>query len=204
MDKTRERVLAAAKESFINKGYEGARMQEIADLAGINKGLLHYYFKTKENIFHEVINEVVDSIIPRLDDLINAEGPLFQKIRQFVEFYVDLLIRNPYLPAFIISEMNLRGNWFVKDLIAKKKINPTPLFFQIEMEIRKGLIKPIHPFSLLVNLASLCVFPFIARPVFQEITGLNESEYLQMMEERKREVADFVISSIEKEIYPNG
>ena len=196
MQKTAKKVVQAATQVFINKGYEGATMQEIANEAGINKGLLHYYFKSKENLFHTVIIGVAGQIAPKIDILIESDESLAFKIQKFVEFYIDLLIKNPYLPAFVLSELNLKGEGFIREVMQEVKLNPMKLFLQIELEIREGKIRAINPFTLIMNTLSMCLFPFIARPIFREITGLTEEDYLKMMEHRKSEVVEFILKAI--------
>jgi len=196
MTETAEKVLEAATRIFINRGFEGATMQEIADEADINKGLLHYYFKSKENLFHLVIKKVAGQIVPKIDILIESDDPIPEKIRKFVEFYIDLLIQNPYLPAFILSEINLKGQLFMREILHEHKINPMKLLLQIDIEVREGRIRPINPFNLLLNTLSMCIFPFIARPIFREVSGLSEEDYLKLMQLRKNEVVEFILKAI--------
>jgi AcrR family transcriptional regulator len=196
MENTKEKVIEAAIQIFIKKGYGGARMQEIADRAGINKGLLHYYFKSKENLFHAVMLKVMQQIAPQIDLLINSEEEIRVKVRQFVELYIDILIQNPHLPAFVLAELNMNGEFFVREIFRKNKINPMKLILQIQMEIADGKLKPVNPFNLLVNILSMCIFPFIARPIFREIAGLSEDDYMKLMVLRKKEVTDFILGAI--------
>lgn len=197
MENTREKVIDAAIHVFIKKGYGGARMQEIADQAGINKGLLHYYFKSKENLFHAVMKKVTNKIDPKLDLLINSEDPIRDKMAQFVSLYIDLLLENPYLPAFVLAELNMNGELFITEIIRENNINPMKLMLQIQMEIEEGKLKPINPFNLMVNVISMCVFPFVARPILREVSGFSEEDYLKLMVLRKKEVTEFVLNAIE-------
>lgn len=196
MKKTRDKIIKAARDVFIQKGFAAARTQEIADRAKINKGLLHYYFKSKENLHHAVVNELISDMIPQLDMLFTSDEKLEVKIKQFVNLYIDFLIKNPFIPPFIISELNMRGEKFPLELMNKYKVNPMKLLFQIEYETREGLIRPVNPLQLIMNTLSLCVFPFVARPVFKTLMKINDKEFLQLMEYRKEEVSDFILSSI--------
>jgi AcrR family transcriptional regulator len=196
MKNTREKVIEAATEVFTSKGFGSARMQEIADHAGINKGLLHYYFKSKENLFHEVIKTVANKIVPKLDFIINSDDELSVKIGRFVEFYIDLLIDNPYLPAFVLAELNMNGELFAREMLGRNQVNPMKIILQIQMEIQEGKIKPVNPFDLLLNVLSMCIFPFIARPIFKEVTGLTEEDYLKLMQQRKNELTAFILNAI--------
>jgi TetR/AcrR family transcriptional regulator len=194
---TREKVIEAAKEVFVNKGYGGARMQEIADLAGINKGLLHYYFKSKENLFRAVIIQAVNLIAPKLGHLMKSDKELRVKIREFIELYIDLLIQNPHLPMFVMAEISRHEGLFLRDLMKENEINPMKIMLQIQMEMEMGTIRRMNPLNLLMNILSMCIFPFIAKPIFMEATGINQEDFLKVMELRKKEVTEFVLNAIE-------
>ena len=113
-DRTAEqRILVSAREIFHKRGFEGARMQEIADKAGINKALLHYYFRSKEKLFDAVFDEALKALLPKVKELLNAELPLFDKIKYFTENYITLLMKNMYLPVFVINEMYQNPEKFV-------------------------------------------------------------------------------------------
>jgi AcrR family transcriptional regulator len=95
---TEEKILIAARKVFIEKGWDGARMQEIADNAGINKALLHYYFRNKEQLFKRVFAGIVGKLIPNLNTIIQSEQPIFEKIQAFIDAYLDFLLANQELP----------------------------------------------------------------------------------------------------------
>ncbi|MCB0578729.1 MAG: TetR/AcrR family transcriptional regulator [Phaeodactylibacter sp.] len=198
MEETTEgKILAAAKEVFTRKGFAATRMQEIADVAGINKGLLHYYFRSKNKLFHAVFDEAFGQFALRINEVSAADMPLLEKIEAFVSQYMDTLIANPALPSFVINELNQKGEAFVKDLMSReKKPNLLPLIGQIQMEIQAGRIREVNPFHLVLNMLSMCAFPFIARPLFQGIAQIDDQTYLKLMESRKREVIDFIHNAI--------
>ena len=100
--------------------------------------------------------------------------------------------------------MNLRGEGFMKEIMQDYDINPIKLMVQVQMEIQAGKIGNINPINLLINIISMCVFPFIARPIFKEISGLNDDDYLQFMKTRKKEIVSFTLSAIKPQIYPIG
>ncbi len=196
--------MVSAREVFIQKGFAGARMQEIADLAGINKGLLHYYFKSKEALFDEVVSENVSILAPQLQKLVTSEEKVLDKVRQFVYFYIDTLMENPYLPTFILHEIHFRGDDFAKEIVKRYKINPIKLIWQIELETREGYIKPINPIQLILNVLSLCVFPFIAKPMIQQAMSISQEDFMRLMDFRKEEIAGFIIDALKNKDYPNS
>jgi len=199
-DKSAEqKILDAARNVFISKGMYGARMQDIADEAGINKALLHYYFKNKEMLFEEIFMEAAAQLFPRLNQIFSSDEALFVKIEQFCDEYITVMSANPYLPLFVLNEINQDPIYFMKKIWkGDQKPDPTKFLKQIETEVKKGKIKPISPVQLLMNLVSMTIFPFVGKPMFQMNMGLDEMQYRQIMEERKKEIPRFIIDSIRK------
>src|SRR5271169_392301 len=103
---TKEKILAAAKKVFMTKGMAGARMQDIADEAGINKALLHYYFRSKDKLFEMIYLEEAKKFFPKISMIFQSELPLFEKIKQFADEYISEILENPYLPWFVFNEIN--------------------------------------------------------------------------------------------------
>lgn len=196
---TEEKILAAAKKIFIAKGMEGARMQDIADEAGLNKALLHYYFRSKEKLFQEIYKEASQKFFPKINALFHADLPLFEKIELICEEYVTIMAENPYLPLFVLNEISRDPKNFLERIWNKQGF-PAPETFlkQIEKEVKKGSIKKIAPIQLLINLISLCIFPFAGKAMIQSINGLDEDQFRAIMTERKKEVPKFIIDSIKK------
>jgi TetR/AcrR family transcriptional regulator len=193
---TEQKILAAAKEVFLEQGMSGARMQDIADRAGINKALLHYYFRSKDKLFEVVYNEAAAQFLPRVGVLFQMEMPLFEKIEKFVSTYIDLLIENPYIPMFVLNEMHKDPNFPVTKIWGN---GPPPvhlLLKQIETEMQNGHIKPIQPMQLMLNMVSMCIFPFIARPMVKLVFGVNDKQFMAAMQERKQSIPKFIIDSI--------
>jgi len=193
---TQLRILKSARSIFHTKGLEGARMQEIADHAGINKAMLHYYYRSKEKLFDAVFEEAIERLIPKLRDLLNAEMPLFEKIEFFVDNYLSLLLNNMYMPVFLVNEMNQNPERFVKTLSEKLKLKPDVFISQIKKASKEGLIKHVDPGQLFVNLISMCVFPFVARPMIMGGFGMSEADFARFIKKRKKEIPKFVIDSI--------
>src|SRR3954454_20198668 len=103
---TEERILAAAQKVFLAKGMDGARMQDIADEAGINKALLHYYFRSKDKLFEQIFLDVASALLPRIFAILESDRGLFEKIENFCDEYISQLIETPYVPIFILNEIN--------------------------------------------------------------------------------------------------
>lgn len=198
-DSTEQKIFDAAHEVFVQKGMDGAKMQEIADRAGINKALLHYYYRSKEKLYEMVARAIIGRAVPIIREFLETDYPLEEKIRHFVTFYVDLIARNPYIPIFVISEMNKHPDRFIDHILPKEIPKPDVFLRQVEAEIAAGRIRPIKPQHLLVNMVSLCIFPFVAKPMLRIVIGMNAQEMRTFLDERKEEVLRFILASLRPE-----
>lgn len=144
-------ILEAARNVFVKKGMDGARMQMIADKAGINKTLLHYYFRSKEKLFYAVFDQVEAGGFTRFSILIEAQTSFEEVLKMFIERYISAVMDNPYLPRFILSELNSRPEMLQSRM---KNVIPNLEKIQemIQTEINSGYIRPIHPVQLMINI----------------------------------------------------
>jgi TetR/AcrR family transcriptional regulator len=189
-------ILNAAKRVFYRKGLYGARMQEIAEEAGINKAMLHYYFRSKDKLFDAVFSDAAENFFSKIENYINTDLPLFEKIEFFVENYIDLLLKNLEIPSFIITEIHHNPDR-IKRIFAEKGLTVSnKLLSDIMSAVSVGKIHPIDPFQLMLNIISLCIFPVAAKPLVQAITNKGEEDYMKFIELRKKEVSKFIISAI--------
>lgn len=195
---TEEKIFNAARIVFQKKGFAGARMQEIADEAGINKAMLHYCFKNKELMFQAVFMNAFSQLAPQINEIFNSQDSVFDKIRKFTHSYISFIMLNPYLPPFVIQEMNNNPEFVMSFLKNENRPDPTLLITQIEKEIANGIIKPINPKHLLMNLISMTVFPFAAQMMIKGMLQISDTEFNAMMEERKTSIAEQIINSIKR------
>lgn len=193
---TEEKILAAARKVFLNKGMDGARMQDIADEAGINKALLHYYFRSKDKLFEQIFLEVATGFLPRIGAILESDETLFHKIELFCEEYIGQMQKTPYVPIFILNEINRQPQAFLEKVLGARQLPLFKMVEEIAREVEAGHIKPIDPLQLLLNVLSLCLFPFLASPLVQHITGMNNEEFTDLMEQRKKDVPRMIIESI--------
>ncbi|GAA4770205.1 MULTISPECIES: TetR/AcrR family transcriptional regulator [Flavobacterium] len=195
-ENTETEILIAAKEIFQQKGMAGARMQEIADKAKINKALLHYYYRSKQLLFEAVFKSAFSLLAPQLNKVLNDDSDLFEKIRKFTENYVSFVIKHPYLPNFVIQELN-KNPEFVQKLRSEKNFPSIEKFkLQVSDAINQGIIKPIEAEQLFINIISLNIFPFIGEPLLMALVNMDKESYNKILENRKTEVAEFIINSI--------
>lgn len=194
---TEEKIFDAATEVFVEKGMDGARMQDIAGLAGINKALLHYYFRTKEKLFNAVFEMIARKILKKFAPVFDENLSLEAKIRFFFKEHISFLEENPKLPAFILNEVN-RNPVRVKQIL--KNINFEnlwkKLYEQHKEELGKYNITENTMPQLMVSVAALSVFPFAARGLIEGILDKGGIDFNTFIEERKQFAAEFVIKAI--------
>ncbi|MCD6597520.1 MAG: TetR/AcrR family transcriptional regulator [Bacteroidales bacterium] len=195
---TQELIINAARYVFIRKGYSGARMQEIADEAGINKALLFYYFRSKENLFHAIFTGVLEQIQKEIINILNSEMDLFDKLRFFFNFYIGILQKNSFVPAFLIHEVNQNAQILVDDFKKAGFTMPVHFIKQINRGVKQGRIKAVDPVQLLLNMLSLAIYPIMAEPLIKGVLNIDDDSYNEIIEKRKTELADWVIDSIKK------
>lgn len=196
-ENTESQILEAAKNVFQRKGMDGSRMQEIANEAGINKAMLHYYYRSKQILFEAVFKNAFSLLAPQLNKILNDDSSVIDKVKNFTSNYISFISKHPYLPNFIVQEIN-RNPEFINKIKNNNSNFPNLEKFkkQVANDIEKGIIKPIDAEQLFINILSLCLFPFVAKPLIKAITDVNDTAFKQIIEARKTEIADFIINSI--------
>jgi TetR/AcrR family transcriptional regulator len=198
------RILDAAHAVFIRRGTVGARMQEIADEAGVNKALLHYYFRNKDRLAGAVFERVAQTLFAKVVELARSDLPLEEKVRRIIAAYLDQFLRTPYAPAYLIGEMTQhpeRAGQLLEALGGVKGTSPAPAFLrplavQIDEGVRAGRLRPISPRQLVTNLVSLCIFPFAARPMLCAVFQLDDRGFREFIQERKTALPEFFLNAL--------
>ena len=179
-----KKILAAAKEIFMQKGLEATSMSDIAKAAGISRTLLHYYFRTKEKLFREIFRSVVDGFMPQLGKIVRGNASVRTKVEKFVDGYIDLLASMPLSPHFIINEIYRDPEGMVS------------LFLSVESE-REKKIRDFDAQHFCLSLYSQCVFPFVLSPVLKSaIFAADAKRYAEFIERLKRNIKRTAISRL--------
>ena len=190
---TEQKILEAAEEVFHEKGYDGARMQEIAEQAGINKGLLHYYFKTKDKLFEAIFSAALNHMISRILSILELDIPLEEKIDLVVEQYMGMLLKNPSMPRFVLNNLNKDPDKFIARHFKKEVKDAFAEFAaSVRKEAGEGRIREIDARHLFMNMLAMVVFPFVARPLIQVVFGADNEEFRALMTERKGHIKKFI------------
>jgi AcrR family transcriptional regulator len=193
---TEQRIFEAARNVFLKKGLSGARMQEIADEAGINKALLHYYFRTKDKLFYAIFQDTFKNMLPSIANMFGSPMPLESKIRQLTEKYFEVLNKNRYLPIFILSEIQHNPERIARIINISKYVDFGKLTYQIGEEYGIKNIDVNLTRHIFVNFISNVIFPFVGRPIIQFIFKMSEEEYHAFLEERKKLIPAIFIQTI--------
>jgi AcrR family transcriptional regulator len=183
---TEKLIKDKAKTLFFQKGFLDATTQEIADEAGVNRALIHYYFRSRDIMLDILLEETLQEKKERVRRILNSELPFREKIASYIDAVVDYGLTYPYLENFIISE-TARHPDKVRDFCLKDKVKSSDLIREgLEAEIRKKKIAPISPEHFMVNLSSLCNYPLLAKSVLQTIHGMTDAAYKKFLIERKQ------------------
>ncbi|MCW3161765.1 TetR/AcrR family transcriptional regulator [Chryseobacterium oryctis] len=180
-DQTQELIKETAKNLFFVKGKFDATTQEIADAAGINRTLINYYFRSRDNLIQIVFEEAQKVEREKSDIIMDSEMPFKEKISEFIESSLSTSLRYPYLETYIVSQIN-KGNCQRKD-IEEHDLNK--FYRDIEKEMELGRIEKMKPVQFILNMISLLVFPSAVRPLLMENLIIDDKEYDQLISERK-------------------
>ena len=189
---TERKILAAAAKVFMMKGRLGASMQNIADEAGINRTLLHYYFRNKEKLFDTVFSKVLASAFPAMVKAFMSDRPFMDKIRMFVDTWTDLLKENPYLPVFVIQEISLNQD-LLAGLIQQVGLDPDLALKGLSRELESAGIVDMDPRHLIANMLGMVLFPYIGRPLFMKVAFRDDEQaYEQFLNDRREQIPRFI------------
>jgi AcrR family transcriptional regulator len=197
---TEEKIFDAATDVFTERGMDGARMQDIADHAGINKALLHYYYRTKDHLFNAVFEKIAGTMFAKFAPVFDSNLTLEDKIRFFFREHIAFMQKNPRLPAFLLNEFH-RNPERIRKLIQSIDFNKlwTTLEAQHKEELKRYNITKENIPQFMTTIAGMSVFPFVARPVIAGIMEKMGYNFDQYIEERKEYAADFVINALKKQ-----
>lgn len=183
---TEDRIKAAARKVFHQKGFAATRTRDIAEEAGINLALLNYYFRSKQKLFDLVMVETLQSFFASVAESLNDTSLSFdQKIETFVERYLSLLIEQPQIPLFVLGEARHEPDAFIEKVGFKEKLMGSSFIEEFQQKMFRGEIAMMHPLQFLVNIMALVVFPFVASPFLKSAGKFNEEEFNFLMEQRK-------------------
>jgi len=201
---TEARILNAAHAVFVRRGTAGARMQEVAAEADVNQALLHYYFRTKERLAGAVFARAAADFFPAIIGILASDLDLDAKVARVVDTEIDHLSRKPYLPGYLISEITHhpeRARQLILSVAGQMPEHLRPRVLgvvgrQIDERVKRGTMRPIAPEQFVVNLISLCVFPFAARPMIGAMLGVDDRGFDEFIARRRRDLPAFFLGAL--------
>lgn len=189
---SRDGILAAAHTVFMRRGTSGARMQEIAREAGVNKALLHYYFGTKQALADAVFRTAASNLLPTVFEVVGSTLPLEEKIELIVARYIGFLRARPYLPGYLISELHADPERAALLLPRPSGAALAALQEQLDAGARDGALRPIRAEHFLINMVSMIIFPFLVRPMLDVIFGIGGDRFDAYLTERQQALPIFI------------
>ena len=189
---TEEKIIASAEKLFYQRGKAGCSMQDIANDAGINRTLLNYYFRSKDQLFEAVFRKAMGSFVPSLASILHSDITFQEYVPAMVETVIDTLIENPQIPTFVLQELSSNPAR-MPQIIREMGINPATAKKKMAADGVLPADQNYDSIQLIINILSLCIFPFAARPVIIDILfdGDNDA-YIAAMKERKKLVPGMV------------
>lgn len=191
---TEQRIFEAAQMVFLQKGLADTTMQDIANQAGISRTSLHYYFRNKEKLFEGILSQALDNVLPKINQTINKEIPLVEKIIEIAHNYLDLLNNNEQLPGFITLELRRDPDLVIGYIIKRSTtINFDVVEKQMRIEIAEGKVREFDLSQMVISVVGLCVFPFICKPVLDNLFLFKQDvDFNSFITERKTVVAEII------------
>jgi AcrR family transcriptional regulator len=194
-NETRQRIVQAAKVLFVKQGHDGVNMRELAEKAGVNKGLLHYYFKSKESIFTEVFQGQAGRLYTEVLDIVEGDAPFERKVERMVERYFSVLAETPSLPAFIMFEVQ-RDPGMVARSPFRDTILRIAVLIEPELKKRKLPKQRRSGVHFLVDVLSLCAFTFAMLPGIAKVMGFNTAQRAAFLRERQAHINSVLQQSL--------
>lgn len=181
---TEEKIIASAEKLFYQKGKAGTSMQDIADDAGINRTLLNYYFRSKDQLFEAVFRKAMGTFIPNLAAMMSSDVSFKDYLPALVEKIIDTMLENPQIPIFILQELSSNPER-MPQIIKEMGIDPAKVMEKMGKGIASSRMD-FDPRQVILSMISLCIFPFAAKPVALDILyGGDEEAYISAMKDRK-------------------
>lgn len=179
-------IKETAKNLFFKKGLLGATTQEIADEAGVNRALIHYYFRCREQLMETVLDDALSETRQKVHSIFESDEPFKQKIGKYLDVLIDRDLEYPYIQNFIITEIT-RNPERMKELSSRKKNYIQKVMIpELKREMEAGRVPAMNPEHFVVNLMSMCSYPLIAKPVIQNMFSFDAKEYKAFLKERKK------------------
>lgn len=179
---TEELIKKTAKRLFFGEGKFNATTQEIADSAGVNRTLINYYFRSRDNLFNLIFEDAVKREEKLREKVLFSDLPFKEKIEMYIDDSLLQAKDYPYLETYIVSRIN--DGCFYKEEDEWEKFMKR-FYEEFENEVKKGTVEKMEPLQFILNIASLVSFPVAIRPLFQSTMRISDAEYDRILSDRK-------------------
>ncbi len=194
-----QQILQCAEELFLEKGFSLVSTTDIAKKAGCNQALVHYYFRTKENLFQQIFQAKFTKFLYIFTTFDDSDEPFTTRLRKKIEAHFDLLIENRQIPFLIVNELILneeRRSALVKNIYNKNLEIYRRFDHELQEEIQKGNIRPISTLDLLINIVSMNIIIFFMLPLLESQFNFDDEEIAELLQQRKHEVVETIMCSL--------
>ena len=185
--KTEQHIKETARQVFLKEGRLLAPTQDIADAAGVNRTLLHYYFRSRDVLFNMVFTEAVTKLRERLHEVIGSTLAFREKIENMLTVFYEELLELPYLETFIVLHLNQEPEkyeeLFIKLPGGKERLKN--FLKEIQQEMDKGNIPEMKPINYFINVFALMAYPYVARPIYSKMFDITGAAYNKLLLDRK-------------------
>jgi TetR/AcrR family transcriptional regulator len=196
---TEQKIVASAEKLFYRKGKAGTSMQDIADDAGINRTLLNYYFRSKDQLFEAVFRRAMGRFVPGLASLLHSDMPMRDYIPHLVETVIDTMIEHPQVPIFVLQELSSNPDR-MPQIMREMGIDPEAGFRKFAREQVNGAFGLIDARQFFLNVLGLCIFPFAARSVVTQIFYRGDNQaFIEAMRQRKKLLPELIMNILVKQ-----
>ncbi|MGC4022831.1 MAG: TetR/AcrR family transcriptional regulator [Cyclobacteriaceae bacterium] len=183
---TEEHIKETAKKVFFQKGILNATTQQIADEAGVNRALIHYYFRSRDLLFKKVLEEAVNETRTKIDSIFESDEPFKTKISKYLDVFIDRNAQFPYIQNFIFTEIMQDPEKMKEHFSRKRNHLMKHIVPPLKNEIENGGMQPVDPEHFIVNMMSMCSYPLIAKPFIQNMFSYDDKAYKKFLKERKQ------------------
>jgi TetR/AcrR family transcriptional regulator len=192
--KTEQLIKDTAKRIFLTEGKMSATTQDIADAAGVNRTLLHYYFRSRDVLFDLVFKEALTKLRERLHEVLGSGLPFKMKVENIVNVFYEELIKSPYLETFVALHLNQHPDKYEELFtgLPGGKERLKSFLKEIQSEMEKGTIAEMRPLNFFINLFALMAYPFVARPIYLKMFDLTDQAYSKLLTERKKNIIEML------------
>lgn len=191
---TEERIREAAKQVFLEKGFDGATSRDIAEAAGINIALTNYYFRSKEKLFINIFEEMMQLFFNGMVEILNKPISLREKIAELIEHDFQLMKENPSLSIFVMNEIHRNPERMANSIGIMKQVHQSLFEEQLQQEVNRGTIRPINTLHLMPMIFCNIQFLFIGKTMHMKMWQMNEAGFDEFAINHKQLVIDMITS----------